>query len=314
MAIFRKSSPEDALEALRSRASKLESRRVVAQASLDEAKAKRQQHLVEGDVDGDEKLIARLEADVNAASSRLSGLIDALSALNVQISEAERQLQVERDHAERKAAAERMSAAINDFEARLDPMLSAMRLFASACEPLMAVSFEIVQLKEYLLKVAGEVEVCAAFVSPDLRLQAGMIERGERQIPRESAQVIELLPSMPTPTSPGDETQVVFTLKPVKWRARDGEMQSVQRWEDCSMPTRLLARATRHEAITLDMADRRRRENKGILNGFTSTPPNAFIDLDAELLPPPADALPPGFEPLHTVGPEYQLQHREPQR
>jgi len=51
MAIFKKASPESALEALRSRAAVLESRRVVAQTSLDGAVLKRQQHLVEGDID-----------------------------------------------------------------------------------------------------------------------------------------------------------------------------------------------------------------------------------------------------------------------
>ena len=77
---------------------------------------------------------------MNAASSRLSGLIDAVSALNVQISEAEHQLQIERDVAARKVAAERLTDQLVAFEQALTPMLTAMKFFVSACEPLESVS------------------------------------------------------------------------------------------------------------------------------------------------------------------------------
>jgi predicted nucleic acid-binding Zn-ribbon protein len=136
MAIFKKASPEDALEALRVRAGKLESRRAVAQTDLDAALARRQKHLLEADLDGDDRAIERLERDVVTASTRLGGLVDAISALNVQISEHEHRIQLDRDQAERKAASERILAQVVDFEARLDPLLSAMKLFADVCEPL----------------------------------------------------------------------------------------------------------------------------------------------------------------------------------
>jgi hypothetical protein len=64
--------------------------------------------------------------------------------------------------------------------------------------------------------------------------------------------------------------------------------------------------------VTIDLQDKRRQENRGILNGYL-TPPSAYIDLDAELLPPPADQLPAGFEAL-PPRPEMTLQHREPRR
>jgi hypothetical protein len=287
MAIFKRSTPEDALEALRTRAGKLEARRAAAQVTLDEAKARRQQHLLEADLDADEKQIGRLENDVNSASSRLSGLIEALGALNVQISEAEHQLQIERDIAERKVAAERLTDQVGQFEATLTPMLVAMRAFAGASGALSALSYEAAQVHEYIARVASEVEIASGFIGPDLRAQIGMVADGQRAIPKPTAEIIELpIESVTaTATSLGEPTQAVFTLKPVKWRARDGSKVSVSRWEDTQMPERLLARATRHEAVTLDMQDRRRRENKGILNAFT-TPPTAYIDLGAELLPP----------------------------
>jgi hypothetical protein len=283
MAIFRKASPETALEALRVRADKLEARRAAAQVTLDEAKARRQQHLLEGDLDQDEKAIGKLEADVNAASSRLSGLIDAISALNVQISEHEHRIQVERDQAERKAASERMLVRVVDFEARLDPMLSAMRLFASACEPLMAGSFEIVQLKEYLLKMAGEIEVCAAFVAPDLRLQAAMVERGERQVPRQPVEIIELRPVEPvvvTATDPAEPTVAVFAVAPLRWRDKAGNKHFAERWSDCQLPVRLQARASQRGVIS-GMDDPRRRTHRGLLGSFTPLE-SAICDLDSE--------------------------------
>jgi hypothetical protein len=247
MGIFKRSSPEDALEALRLRAAKLESRRAAAQVSLDEAKTRRQAHLLEGDLDGDDRQIEKLERDVVAASTRLGGLVDAISALNTQISEQEYQIQVERDAGERKVAAERLTDQVEKFEAALTPILTAMRTFYSVCEPIGVLSFEAKQMCEYIGRIASEVEIAAAFVGPDLRAQIGMVASGERQAPRQPAEVIELRPiePMPSPTDAGEEVQEWFGVKPMKWKGSDGRVHQTNRFEDVSLPTRLVARASR---------------------------------------------------------------------
>jgi hypothetical protein len=305
MAIFRQQTPEEALTALRVRADKLEGRRAAAQVSLDEAKAKRQQHLVEGDIDGDDKLIARLEADVSAAASRLSGLVDALAALGAQISDAEYQLQVERDQAARKEAAERLTAQVVRFEELLTPMLVAMRGFIDGCVPLEPLSFEVSQLHGFVLKTIGEIEVCAGFVAPDLKLQIEMIRNGQRIVPKPAAEIIELTPVEPlaSATSQGEATETVFALAPLRWRDKGGNRHFAERWSDAELPVRLKARASPRQVIA-GLDDPRRRDHRGLLGSF-APPEGAICDLDAELLSPPSD-LPAGFERLPT-GPERKI-------
>jgi hypothetical protein len=312
MAIFKKASPESALEALRSRAAVLESRRVVAQTALDGAVLKRQQHLVEGDIDGDDRVIERLERDVLAAASRLSGLVDAISALNVQISEAERQLQVERDAAERAVAAARLTDQVVIFERALTPTLVTMRALADACEPLAIISFEIAQVREFVSKMASEIEIASGFIAPDLRAQIGMVERGERSAPRQQAEIIELVPAEPvvTPTDPGEPVETWFTTKPVRWRGKDGTLHYAERWSDVSLPQRLVNRASQRDCIA-PLSDARRKDHRGLLSSFAA-PPHAVVDLDSERPPQPLYETPISFEPLPHLRPEFTLMHREP--
>jgi hypothetical protein len=251
MALFRKSNPEDALALLKARAVTLETRRAAAQVSLDEAVAKRQKHLLEGDLDGDDRAIARLESDVVATTSRVSGLVDAIGALQAQIGEAEHQIQVEKDQAERKVAAERLTDQVLRFEELLSPILTTMRAFADACEPLCALSYEAAQIREYVSKLASEIEIAASFVGPDLRLQVTMVANGERAAPKPMPEIIELAPveSISSATDPGEETQEWFGIRPMKWKGVDGTVHQTNRWEDVSLPTRLVARASQRNCL-----------------------------------------------------------------
>ena len=117
MALFKKQTP---LESLRSRSDKLESRRAQAQIALDETKTRRQQHLLEADLDQDEKTIARLENDVVTATSRLAGLVDALAVLHGQIVDAEAKLQAEAEQTARSESAARLTEQVIAFEKLLE--------------------------------------------------------------------------------------------------------------------------------------------------------------------------------------------------
>ena len=311
MGIFKKASPEDTLSALRLRADKLEGRRVTAQGTLEEAKVRRQQHLLEADLDQDERTIGRLENDVVAATSRLAGLVDALAMLHGQIADAEAKLQAEVEQKVRSESAAQLTAQVVELEGRLDPMLVAMRAFCDGCVPLESLSFEISQLRGFIPKTIGEVEVCAGFVAPDLRLQIEMIRDGQRAVPKSQAEVIELIPVTATATSQGEETQLWFAVRPLRWRGKDGTRYHAERWSDIELPARLVPRASQRGAIA-PISDARRKDHKGLLSSFT-TPEHAIIDLDAELLPPPQTDLPEGFEKLDR-GPARTLMHQEPRR
>ena len=68
------------LDALKTRATLLNAKRVAAQLAFDKAVAARQTHLLGGDLD-DERISAKMQAAVDAGASTLTGLDVAISAL-----------------------------------------------------------------------------------------------------------------------------------------------------------------------------------------------------------------------------------------
>jgi hypothetical protein len=239
-------------------------------------------------------------------------LVDALNELSARIGTAEAELAAKRDAIARAEAAARLNAQIGTFEMQLPVTLEAMHALAFACEPLSAISFEVAQVKEFVAKMAGEIEVAGGFILPDVRLQATMVASGERQAPRQAAEVIELMPAEPivTATDPGEPTVAVFAVAPLRWRDKAGNKHFAERWSDCELPVRLQARASQRGVIS-GMDDPRRQTHRGLLGSFTP-PESAICDLNAELLPPATD-LPEGFERLPT-GPARTLVHVEPRR
>jgi hypothetical protein len=94
-----------------------------------------------------------------------------------------------------------------------------------------------------------------------------------------------------------------FAVKPLKYRNLNGQQQVVLRWSDVELPKPMVARATAHQAI-VPITDPRRRDHRNILNGLTTTPDYAFIDLDSSgLAPASMTGLPPGFSPLPNLAP-----------
>jgi hypothetical protein len=312
MGIFKKQTDETALAAMRARSGVLEGKRATAQSALDELLAKRQRFLLEADLDSSERDFERIEKDILAGTSRVSGLVDALNELSARIGTAEAELAAKNAAIERAEAAARLNVHIGAFEMQLPVTLEAMRALADACSPLASISFEIAQVKEYIAKMAGEIEIAGGFILPDVRLQATMVASGERAVPRQPAEVIELRPAEPvvTVTDPAEPTVQVFATAPLRWKDKAGNKHFAERWTDCDLPVRLQARASQRGVI-VGMDDPRRRTHRGLLGSFTP-PESAICDLDAELLPPATD-LPEGFERLPT-GPARTLVHVEPRR
>ena len=299
---------------MRRRVGVLAAKRTEAKQVFDGAVAERQRFLLEGDL-SDEKVADRLQKAVDVATSRVSGFDSALLALRTQIDDAEMRLRAEQEQAERDRVASAMQAAIVQAENSVAPWLDLTRKFIATLGALSPGSFEVGQAGEYLAKICGELELALAVALPDLHRHVEAIRSGHQAVPRfpkAEPEVLELQ-ALPSATSAGEPVRMVFALKPIKWRDLDGSREHlVRRWEDCEVPERLLARATQRGAVTLDMSDKQRRENRRILRGFT-TPPSAYIDLDAELLPPLQTDLPPGFERL-PVGAERKISFVEPRR
>jgi hypothetical protein len=306
MAIFkRKSTLEADLASMRKRVEALAAKRADAKSSFDIAISERQRHLLEGDL-SDEKAGERLQRAVDTSASRLNGIDSALLALQAQIDDAEAKLRAEVEAAARDETATKIDAAISEVEKRIAPWLQGTRDMITRLAALDHISVEIAQCTGYLSRVCGEIELALSISLPDLRAQAVMIRAGEMRTPRfpkPEPEVVESRANVPTPTSAGEPTELWFSTKPLRWKGIDGSKHVAQRWEDVHLPVRLVARATQHGAI-VPITDQRRKSHRGILNGLTTTPDYAYIDLDSSgLAPASMTGLPPGFSPLPNLAP-----------
>jgi predicted nucleic acid-binding Zn-ribbon protein len=97
---------ETELAALHARAKTLGSRHAAAEAAFVDAKAKLQRHLLEADLDADEKVGVKLESAVANCAQRRDNFADALGEARKMISAVEANLAVERTAIERAAAAD----------------------------------------------------------------------------------------------------------------------------------------------------------------------------------------------------------------
>jgi hypothetical protein len=302
--IFKRKSVTEKLESdlagMRKRVEALALKRADAKSSFDVAVSERQRHLLEGDL-SDEKAGERLQRAVDASASRLNGYDSALLALQAQVDDAEARLRAEVESVERDRTASEIETVIDEIKSRIAPWLENTRDMVARLAAVDHISVEVSQCSGYLSRVAGEIELALAVALPSLSAHATMIRSGDMRTPRfpkPEPEVLEMQANVPTPTSVGEPTEQVWATKPLKWRGLDGQQVFVSRWDDTMLPTRLLARAQSRQAVA-PLDDPRRRDHKGLLSGITTTPPSAYVDLDASgLAPASVTGLPPGFEPL----------------
>jgi hypothetical protein len=257
---------------LATQAERLAAKRVTEQQALDKAIKARQEALLAVD-DIDDARLAKLQVAVTDASSLLQGIDDAISILARRQSEAESQLAVERDRSERAKASEEISAAVDCIEARVEPMLSAVRELAKALSELDHLTFEGGQLGRYLSGAAGEAEIAVAFVLPEVRRLAQAVKDGTAAIPRR--------PRDPEPVGVVEPppTQTVFMLRSARYRDHDGRTRFAGQYEDATMPVPTAQRALHHGAA-VPTTDERRARLRGARGGDFNFGASDVVDLD----------------------------------
>jgi len=210
-----------------------------------------------------------------------------VAELSNQIGDVERKLSNERLATERKAAADKLAAQVDDFEHRLPGFLQASHEFTESAQALAPVSFESAEIGAHLRSLAGEIEIAAAFVIADMRNAVLAVLSGDRPIPREPAEVVELIPPAVN-APPTEECVPMFCVHGCKWRAADGTQTFGPQYEDIELPKRLLARASARGAI-VRMDDPRRKQLRGVRGGAMRIDAPDVIDLDAEPQEPEAE-------------------------
>jgi hypothetical protein len=208
------------LASMRKRVDVLAAKRAEAKAVFDQAVSERQSFLLEGDL-SNERAGGRLQKAVDAAASRVTGFDGALLALQTQLDDVEMKLRAENEAVERELVASEVEATIKDIETRLQPWLENTRAFIAALAPLDHLSFETQQCREFIAKLAGEVELALAVHLPDLRRYATGIRECHMltpRFPRPEPEVLDLKAHVVTPTSPGEEVQTWFAIKPLRWK------------------------------------------------------------------------------------------------
>jgi hypothetical protein len=296
---------ETALAALRKRATLLSDKRVSAQAALDTAVSARQAMLLDGDLE-DHKLAAKLQSAVDTGQSALVGLDGAISALQVQIDNAQQELTAERQRVDRQAASEALAASISSIKAKLEPWLTATRAFAKSLESVAHVRFEPGQIAAYVGRCAGEVEIAVAVMLEDLHRLESAIAGGQEPIPRDPEV------GAPAPAAPKPVTVRLFAMRAVKWTDAAGMQRFIGKYNDVDLPERAAAFALKNN-ICVELTDPRRKQLHGLSPGHPE--PHWCVDLDDETETALAEEksrpdeqrvvhsafqqqLPSGFEPL----------------
>jgi hypothetical protein len=234
---------EQSVAEIKARVAKLGGKRDAAQRDLEAARAARQRHAIEGDVD-DDAARSKLQTGVDRAASVLAGLNDAIAALAAQQAEAERGVAAEQLAGERKAASEALSQDVAAIKAQIAPWLDATRRLATDLEKLGTVRFDAGAIARFLTNAAGEAELAFAVCMPDLHGACAAIARGAEKIPR-----AEAAPAPIRAIAPPPPTERIFALRHISWTdPTSRHLMLGQRYSVCQMPPAAAERALEHGA------------------------------------------------------------------
>jgi hypothetical protein len=277
MALFQKRSKMEKLEvilaALRKRAALLADKRTSAQAALDAAIVARQETLISGDLDDGARLL-KMQNAVDSAASTLAGLDGAISALRIQIADADAQLNAEAERGRREVASEEIAKNVAEVERLIGPWLAASRQIAAAFAKLDHV-FEAGQIGGFISGCAGEVEVAAAVTLVELRDLPKLVAAGDRPIPHRPEAVLPVAVVRPALTQ-------LFSLHAIQWTDEHGMLRRLGKWHDVELPQEAAERALRL-GFCAPMSDPRRKNLVG--QGHGHPDPHWCKDLDNELTP-----------------------------
>jgi hypothetical protein len=277
MALFRRKSLMEKLErelaALRERADTLHSRHKAAEAAFSDAEANLQRHLLEADLDGDDKVRMKLEAAVAACALTRDNFAKAITAQQAKIGEVEAKIASERATSQRHAAADGLARDLDQIEAALPGYLEAARRFVGALESI-HFHYEAGEMSRFVSNTSSQVEIAAGFTLAELRTAVTAIRDGVVPIPAPKPD------SVPVVAEPAPPTMTVFMLKSARYRDYDGRKRFAGQYEDATMPMPMAQRALRH-GVAVSVADSRRTQLLGVRGGDYK--PNAadVVDLDA---------------------------------
>ncbi|WP_461327949.1 hypothetical protein [Bradyrhizobium huanghuaihaiense] len=264
---------ETTIASLAKRGEQLIAKRAIAKNALDTATVTRQQALLSGDLE-DWRTLDKVQAAVDAATSALAGIDDALAALNHQKAEAERQLATERERVMRMAAADKLANQIAGVEAALPSYLSQSRNLAGALSEIGHFHFESSQMASFIQDAMTKIEIAANFALSDLKAMPHAIREGHQAIPGQPTPAAFVVDER-TP-----ETQTVFMLRSTHYRDHDGRKRFAGQWDDATMPVATAQRAL-DKGIAVPLTDPRRAQLRGIRGGDFDPKAADVIDLDA---------------------------------
>lgn len=265
---------EHELAALRARAAALNSRYKAAEQSLVDAEAKLQTHLLEADLDADEKVRVKLEATAAACALSRDNLAKALAAQSAKIGEVEDQLAAEHALVVRVKAADALSQHLDRIEKALPAYLTAARQLSEAVEPVAHFHFETNQLGTVARNWAAQVDVAGALALQELRQMAAQIKSGAMPIPPAKPEHI------PAATAVTPPTMTVFMIRSARFRDHEGHVRFAGQYEDAIMPVATAQKAMRlGHAVTT--ADPRRAMLRGARGSDYRPDGPDVVDLDA---------------------------------
>jgi hypothetical protein len=277
MKLFKRKTMTEKLEAdlgsLRARAETLGSRHTAADAAFLDAKSKLQRHLLEADLDADEKAGVKLEAALAVCAQKRDGLADALAEVRRMITDAEQKLADEQSAVERKAASEKLTRDLDEVERVLPDYLEAARRLAGALEAI-HFHYEANEMARFVGNTTAQVEVAAGFTLAELRAMAASILDGAAPIPSPKPQPVAIIEPAPPPT------MTVFMLRSAKYRDHHGRKQFAGQYADATMPVPTAQRALRH-GVAVSVADPRRAQLRGSRGGDFDPSASDVVDLDA---------------------------------
>jgi len=276
---FRKKSLMEKLEhelaALRARAETLHSRHAAAEAAFIDAETKLQTHLLEADLDADDKVRAKLEAAVASCALTRDSIAKAVAAQQAKVVDAEAKVAAERAAVERNAAADKLAHDLDEIDKALPDYLTAARRLADAIDQVSHFHYEANELGAVARNWAAQIDVAGALALAELRQMVEQIKTGVAPMP----------PGKPSPTpvvaaEPAPPTMTVFMIRSARFRDHDGRKRFAGQYEDAIMPVATAQKAMRL-GVAVSTADPKRAQLRGARGGDYRADAPDVVDLDA---------------------------------
>jgi hypothetical protein len=254
------------------RAATLKDKRAIADAALAATMAARQTHRLKGDL-ADEKLDAKLQADVDVCVSKLTGLDADIAALQAKITHTEQQIAAERSAAERKAASEKLARDLDAIEKALPIYLAAARKFTKTLDELHH-HFDATQMSAFVTNGLTQVEVASAITLAELRGTVNAIADDSAPIPPAKEVPAPVVTVEPPPT------MTVFMTRSTRFRDHEGKRRFAGQYDDAVMPVATAQKAMRLE-LAVPTTDPRRGQLRGARGGDYRADAPDVVDIDA---------------------------------